>query len=100
MVVEEYPVILRDVNTQIANFISTEKYRVKSALPALGEFLPLMTIANYSWEDIAVPYLEESFDRNALWTLSEYPELERMETTPYSDERLRKSFDASQVSLR
>jgi hypothetical protein len=30
---------------------------------ALGEFLPLLTITEKSWKDIALAYVHESFDR-------------------------------------
>jgi len=100
MVVEEYPLLLKKANEIVAKFIAHEKDRVKSAVPALGEFLPLLTISDYTWADVAVPYLQECFDRNMLWAINQYPELEKFETQAVSDVRLRKTFDANQVSLR
>jgi len=97
MVVSDYPPMLKRVNDIISKFISGAENRTKSAIPSLGEFLPLLTVANYSWEDVAVAYLQENFDRNALWSLAKYPELEGSCT---NDIRLRKSFDATQVSQR
>jgi hypothetical protein len=42
-------------------------------VPALGEFLPLLLITETSWKDIAEVYLDEHFDRNALWIVKKHP---------------------------
>lgn len=54
-----------------------------------------------SWNDVAVPYLHEMFDRNVLWTLKKFPQL--IYPTPIVDEvarkvRLAKVFEATTVS--
>src|SRR5690242_16664518 len=43
--VSEFPSVLNSANETIAKFIKSEKNRSKSSISALGEFLPLLTIA-------------------------------------------------------
>lgn len=37
-------------------------------MKALGEFLPLLTVTQKTWKDIALAYLNESFDRTHLYS--------------------------------
>ena len=59
-----YPEIVRSANMTIGAFISGGDHRNKRAVPALGEFLPLLTISRFAWKDVANAYLQENFVRN------------------------------------
>ncbi|KAH3758226.1 Ubiquitinconjugating enzyme subfamily protein [Pelomyxa schiedti] len=102
MFLDLYPELRRKVDETIETFINDEKTRNKHQVPALGEWLPLLTVTEtYSWNDVAVPYLHEMFDRNVLWTLKKFPQL--IYPTPIVDEvarkvRLAKVFEATTVS--
>jgi hypothetical protein len=48
-----------------------------------------------------MPYLSENFDRNALWTIKKYPGLADVSnSTTYDLQRMLKTFDATQVSMK
>jgi ubiquitin-protein ligase len=103
--VQRYPRLLKEINKKARNFVKFESCRNKEAIPNLGEFLPLLTVAtSVSWRDIALPYLQENFDRNVLWAIKKYPALSALSQTEKSggvDEgRLKKTFDATIVSMR
>lgn len=64
----------------------------------MGDFLPLLSVSNYNWNQVSSVVLQEIFDRNAFWILKKYPEIS---LSKISDEELiSKSFDATLVSLR
>lgn len=68
---KEYPQLLRIANQAIIDFIKNEKARTKEELPSLGDFLPLLSITDkVTWQQFAMPYLSETFDRNILWYVS------------------------------
>eukprot|EP01092_Planopodium_desertum_P012987 TRINITY_DN6165_c0_g2_i3.p1 TRINITY_DN6165_c0_g2~~TRINITY_DN6165_c0_g2_i3.p1 ORF type:complete len:246 (-),score=16.43 TRINITY_DN6165_c0_g2_i3:72-809(-) len=94
----EYPEIVKKANITVWKFIKSEEGRTKKAVPNLGEFLCLLNISRYSWDDIARPFLEETFDRNAKWYLEKHPELATPSTVSVDWARLRKVFDATVVS--
>jgi hypothetical protein len=54
----EYPELRAKADGIIKNFINDPYRRHKKEVPALGEFLPLLTVTEaYKWEDVALPYL-------------------------------------------
>ncbi len=61
----QYPSLVKAANSMVDMFVENESYRTKEVVKALGEFLPLLTITEKSWKDIALAYLHESFDRTA-----------------------------------
>jgi hypothetical protein len=68
---KEYPALLRTVNQQLTEFIKSENFRTKENLPSLGDFLPMLSISDkVSWQQFAMAYLSETFDRNVLWYVS------------------------------
>jgi hypothetical protein len=74
MFLEIYPELKQKVDETIQIFLRDDVSRHKKVIPALGEWLPLLTVTEtYKWSDVAVPYLLETFDRNVLWTLKKYP---------------------------
>lgn len=102
--VQRYPRLLREINKKAKEFMSFERCRSKENTPNLGEFLPLLSVATaVNWKDIAIPYLQENFDRNALWAIKKYPGLAKPSQTERSggcdQGRLTKTFDATKVSM-
>jgi len=106
--VHKFPALQRAVNRRLASFISAEANRSKAKCSSLGNLLPLLSVSDkYRWADIAVPYLSETFDRNVLWACKAHPELAQTsgpngekESAGQEGNRLRKTFEATTVSLR
>jgi hypothetical protein len=103
----------------VGEFINKPDRRTKRVIPALGEFLPLITLPmRYGWKDLKVgmlyvllcsfvhfvlqdAYLSEVYDRNARWIIQEYPHLSIREPHSVVDKnRPEESFDACKVSLK
>ena len=70
---EQYPVVLETVNTIVNNFVRDERDRHKSVVPSLGEFLPLLSLSDKTWDDVMHAYLSENLDRNVFWVLRKCP---------------------------
>eukprot|EP01113_Clastostelium_recurvatum_P028334 TRINITY_DN3429_c0_g1_i2.p1 TRINITY_DN3429_c0_g1~~TRINITY_DN3429_c0_g1_i2.p1 ORF type:complete len:2680 (+),score=686.41 TRINITY_DN3429_c0_g1_i2:120-8159(+) len=103
MFVDKCPELVKYAEDQIGEFINDPKKRTKRSVPALGEFLPLLSVSRFSWEDIASAYFEESWDRNVYWYLEKFHELDVPEDglDRLSDQdRCAKSFIGARVSTR
>ncbi|KAL0478740.1 hypothetical protein AKO1_002067 [Acrasis kona] len=66
-VVLKYKGLQEQIDNKIKQFLSDESSRLKSAVPNLGEFLPLLSVSNYEWFDVKHVVIQESLDRNAMW---------------------------------
>lgn len=53
MFVEEYPQIKEQANKTVSNFIRDESFRFKSVVSNLGQFLPLLTFSDITWQRVA-----------------------------------------------
>jgi len=102
--VHRYPELQEKVNAKAMLFIKDDDSRTKDRTPNLGEFLPLIAVAtNITWDDIALPYLEENFTRNVLWVLKKYPGLGKIQNHragQVDNSRLEKTLDGSIVSQK
>lgn len=99
MFMEEYPELKKLVDETIQKFITSERLRNKKEFPALGEWLPLLTVTEtYGWKDVSESYLLEMFDRNVLWSLKKFPELQKNKGPAHYEERLKQVFEATVVS--
>jgi len=68
--IQLYPDLKNKINKLALEFCKSDSNRIKSVIPSLGEFLPLLTVSDaVTWHNVCKPYLEENFDRNALWTI-------------------------------
>ena len=56
---------------KLASFIDCSAKRSKQEVPALGDLLPFTFLTRLPWKDIATPFLDEAFVRNARWALKE-----------------------------
>lgn len=100
-----YPIIVETADRKLEDFLSHESKRVKLATPDLGELLILLCLStNITWEDIAMDFLQECFDRNVMWILDMrsggHGELAYLESDPISEYRLNTTFEAAKTSLR
>ena len=102
--IHKFPELSDRVDALISNFIKNEKFRHKESTASLGDFLPLVAVSKkYSWFDIRSAFIQESFDRNALWIIKEYPYLRHVDAN-YADknfvnnQRLNDSFKATKTS--
>lgn len=101
MFAQEYPEIVSVSNDIISHFVSHERNRHKQFVPNLGEFLPLLTIADYAWQDVREAYVAEYFDRSVLWLVKKYPQFKKQWPDPAVDKRrAEKSFEGTRVGSR
>jgi len=101
--VTENPALQKYVDDKIRDFLSTYEGSSKRAVPALGEWLPLLSVSKfYSWKDVGIPYIKENFDRNVKWVLQKFPELKRSQMPEGAADmtRLSATFEATRVSTR
>jgi hypothetical protein len=109
--IELYPDLMTQVNNSITDFIKSEDARVKSVIPSLGDWFPLISVSNkYTWGHVSKAVLGEIFDRNVIWICKEDPSLSTLADINKANEnnnsakpgveqhRLDKSFEATQVS--
>jgi len=97
--VADYPHLLRSINNTVRKFINTPEKRIKRVVPSLGEFLTLLSVADYVWEDVREAYLSENLDRSVLWIVKAFPQFNTAtHTTPELEaERITKSFASTRV---
>jgi hypothetical protein len=101
MFAQQYPALRTHANYVVDRFVEDEKYRTKKVVPALGEFLPLLSLTDKRWPDIALIYMQEHFDRNAYWILRKRPELADISgSSPVEKDRTQITFQATIVSVR
>jgi len=103
--VSRYPELQVKINARASLFVKEDDERHKDRTPNLGEFLPLVAVSTaVTWDDIALPYLEENFTRNVLWVIKKYPAMGRINKGFNPGEvdkvRLDKTLEASLVSQR
>lgn len=51
------------------SFITDHSARHKDNKPNLGEFLPLLSVSYYTWDDVKKCVVQETLDRNSLWLM-------------------------------
>ena len=104
--IEKYPKLSERIDSKISDFIKDERQRTKDNCPSLGDFIPLLAVSeNYCWNDVRSAYVQENFDRNALWVIKQYPRLKNPDRGYGSKQiknmdRLSKTFDANRTSMR
>merc|ERR1712193_212017 len=99
MLKQKMPELSNEIEKRIKDFIENEDKRTKDAVPNLGEFLCLLSASDkYTWDDIALPVLNETLDRNILWLLKAHPHL--VSPSCRGDERVRSALKTSEVSRR
>merc|ERR1712137_432797 len=103
---ERYPQLTKQIDEQIVRFIREERYRTKDEVPALGEFLPLLSVSEkISWRDVSNAYIREHFDRNALWIIKKYPDLKFLDKgypnqLNSNPDRMKRSLVACSTSMK
>merc|ERR1711959_126984 len=99
MLKQRMPALSDIIEERISAFIENEEMRTKEVVPNLGEFLCLLSASDkYTWDDIALPVLSETLDRNVLWLLKAHPHL--VSPSVCGTERIRLALKASEVSRR
>ena len=82
---------------KLRNFMDDEQTRHKDVVPNLGEFMCLLSVSDeFTWDELAIPILEETFDRGVLWLVKAYPQMAHL-LSPV-DERIEKTWETSRVS--
>eukprot|EP00873_Tetraselmis_striata_P009475 jgi/Tetstr1/429739/TSEL_019632.t1 len=94
------------VDKQLSTFLRSPANRNKSHCPSLGNLINLLAVSEqFSFRDIAQPYVNEVFDRQVLWVCQKDPDMiGRLKRNPHGgdvDEALLNGFwRASRVSMR
>jgi hypothetical protein len=87
------------VRRRLHEFVHNPDSRIKSETPSLGEFIALLSVSDtYSWADVRMPFLLETFDRSILWACTKDEELAQV--TPGDESRLDRHLKASTVTVR
>jgi len=73
--VQRYPELQASANRRVKYFLKSEIYRKKRHCPSLGEWLIVLAISRFTWEEVGPTYLKENFDRNVKWVCEKHPEL-------------------------
>ena len=85
------------IEQKLQLFLKDEQMRHKEVVPNLGEFLCLLSVSDETtWDQLAVPVLEETFDRGVLWLVKASPAMAHL-LAPL-EERMEKSWETSKVS--
>lgn len=96
--VQEYPVLLQEINDTITDFIKNPASRMKKVTPNVGEWLALLLVSDINWKEAATAYLEENFERNVMWYLKENGSLIQTSNADVNKTRLKETFRLTQVS--
>ncbi|KAL0483244.1 ubiquitin conjugating enzyme E2 [Acrasis kona] len=97
----QFPCIKQKCNQVVGIFIHSEQKRHKDITPNLGDFLAILSVSDYTWQDVRSQYIQESFARQAYWILQKHPELEQLDNPQITDQdRVDISFSISQVSQK
>jgi len=78
---EEDPRIVQIAEERIGHFLTKAACRDKEVTPDVGELIVCLALSKYKWEEFIPKYIDECFQRNARWILSEYPNLRKLEPT-------------------
>lgn len=96
----------KEVRCRLRSFMDPSN-RTKEKVPSLGDLLPLISVCSdpgACWVSMSRPVLEESFDRNVLWTCRDHPEYARPETNVKGQgadvARLAATMESTKVSKR
>merc|ERR1712048_248163 len=96
-----------EVSRRLARFLEKEDHRSKTQVPSLGDFIPLLSVCKeneFSWDVMAKPLLEESFDRNVLWVCKAHPAFALPKHNVLGEgadeERLQNTLEAKKISQR
>jgi stress response protein SCP2 len=98
-VVDRFPQLRVLIRQRLDDFARKPDTRVKALTPSLGELLALLSVSDtYSWQQLSLAYLKESFDRSVLWACTKDPTL--AEVTVGDESRLEKYLTTQRVSMR
>jgi stress response protein SCP2 len=98
-VVDKYPQLRALIRKRLEVFARNPESRVKAKTPSLGEVMVYLTVSDsHSWQQLAMPYLLESFDRSVLWACTKDASLAQVSAGEVG--RLDKYLVAQRVSLR
>jgi stress response protein SCP2 len=98
-VIQTFPELKFIVRQRLDDFARKPETRVKRFTPSLGELLTLLSVSDtYGWDQLAMAYLKECFDRSVLWACTKDPSLATV--TPGDVTRLEKYLETQRVSLR
>jgi hypothetical protein len=99
--VRKFPELSNMVSAKVAKFVKDPESRVKSSLPSLGNFLPLLSVSErIGWKSVSWLYISENFDRNVLWIGKADQVLLKHKSGPADLEWLKKVFNAVKISHR
>ncbi len=93
--IEVFPQIKMEIEHRISDFKKGPEFRNKKVIPDIGEFITMMAVLGYSYDELKELLLEEYFARQILWI-----EKAGIQILDAKSIDLKKTFEANRVSCQ
>merc|ERR1712100_693513 len=85
----KHPRMVTVANARVNKFLKAKDGTSKTFTPNLGEFLPLLRLAQNGWGECKWAYVREGFARNTRWVLKHVAKLDRERRSSPASTKLR-----------
>ncbi|KAI8618999.1 hypothetical protein BC830DRAFT_1106056 [Chytriomyces sp. MP71] len=105
--VYEFPQLKNTILAKLREFARLPSRRVKTALPSLGDLIPIMSVLGEpmkAWQNVGPLLLKETMTRQVLWACRYQPSLAKLAPLKCKDQveedRIKDTFDGAATSLK